>query len=163
MESRPISEETSQGADAQQAEAPQTEAPQEEAPHADAQQAEASQADEPQAETPQVAGSTSGETPTDDALQNFFRNLPTPEQYEKMSGPEEVGPTLNACGRFIEEALRLGSADVDFGFLLPRINTVKTEFPCAQYLYMVLATLAFEKGVPDDDQTRKARLLRYCA
>jgi hypothetical protein len=103
-------------------------------------------------------------------VQNFFRRLPTPEQYESASEAKRsqtLHSTAIACQTFVTEVLNSVPESLGFGgpaldFLALRVVKLPRQLSEATPVQMMLAMMGLEQGVPEDDQSNKARLLRYC-
>lgn len=67
-----------------------------------------------------------------------------------------------ACQQFVAESLFRQSTDPDFDYLLKTVKMASTEPAPAPYVLQQLAMLALTKGVAHDDESFKARYLRFC-
>ncbi|KAK4031694.1 hypothetical protein C8A01DRAFT_41851 [Parachaetomium inaequale] len=101
-----------------------------------------------------------------DALDNFFRRLPSPEQVVSSLEQAFSGPQVkDAALRFLVESLVRKSTDPDAGYLAHHIegSTIQDQIPPSTYILWHLGELALRSRFGGDDQSAKARQLRFWA
>jgi hypothetical protein len=106
----------------------------------------------------QPPGDTAG-----DPLDSFFRRLPAPKKdAPSLMSPEASYQIQEACELFKAEIMSRPPADPDSMYILEHIERAEGEPILSQYILQRLVMLALTNGVADDDDSAKARYLRYC-
>jgi hypothetical protein len=107
-----------------------------------------------------MQGETAG-----DPVDNFFQRLPPPEKdCPPMTSREIPGRVQNACAMLSIESMLRQSTDPDAEYILEHARKAlgDSEGKGLKHIYQQLVMLALNKHIDDDDDTLKARYLRFC-
>lgn len=111
----------------------------------------------------QIGHATTPQGGTGDPVDNFFRRMPAPTKDSPSLLTQQGTRVMEiACQQFVVESMFRQSTDSDFDYLLKNVKKASTEPAPAPFVLQQLAMLALTKGVARDDESFKARYLRFC-
>ncbi|KAL2022251.1 hypothetical protein VTK56DRAFT_5861 [Thermocarpiscus australiensis] len=103
-----------------------------------------------------------------DPVEEFIKNLPSPrEVLQKSSGADVTQKVIVACDELVRQSKSQQSADADFDYILKHVKEALHSLQKTQHavpgfeIYVRLAVLALSSDISDDDQSGKARQLRF--
>jgi hypothetical protein len=100
-----------------------------------------------------------------DPIDKFFQRLPPPEKdYPPALSREIPGRVQNACMMLSVESMFGQSTDPDADYILEHAKKAlgESEGKGLKHIYQQLVMLALNKHIADDDDSLKARYLRFC-